>query len=121
MAATSALVQQIVEALARGDKITAIKLARQARGGSLKEAVELLESMSGNDAKGIQLRVQKAVGAAREVAGQHHQQSHAQTMQAARQANNRKPTVVMGDAPGSMRWVMIVLGLLALAVWLMLG
>lgn len=121
MAATSALVQQIVEALARGDKITAIKLARQARGGSLKEAVELLESMSGNDAKGIQLRVQKAVGATREVAGQHHQQSHAQTMQAARQANNRKPTVVMGDAPGAMRWVMIVLGLLALAVWLMLG
>lgn len=120
MVANRALAQQIVEALARGDKMTAIKLARQA-GGGLKEAVALVESMSGDDAKGIQLRVKKVVSAAKEASGQHSQHTHAQDMQATRQANNRKPTVVMGDAPGSMRWVMIVLGLLALAAWIMLG
>ncbi len=121
MAANKALAQQIVEALARGDKITAVKLARQASGGDLKEAVALVESMSGNDARGIQLRVQQAVKAAREAAGQPARHDHAQSMQAARQANNRRPTVVMGDAPGAMRWVLIALGLMALAGWLMMG
>lgn len=118
MAATSALVQQIVEALARGDKMTAIKLARQASGGSLKEAVELLESMSGNDAKGIQLGVQKAMAAAKEISGHHGQRSHAEDMRAALQANNRRPTVVMGETPGALRWVLIVLGIVALAAWM---
>ena len=113
--------QQIVEALARGDKLTAIKLARQSGGGSLKEAVELIESMSGNDARGIQLRVQKAINAAKQAAGEHDQHTHAQSMQAARQANNRRPTVVMGDAPGSMRWVLIALAVGAGAVGLILG
>ena len=113
--------QQIVEALARGDKIAAIKLARQSGDGSLKEAVELIESMSGNDARGIQLRVQKAVSAARQAAGEHDPHTHAQSMQAARQANNRRPTVVMGDRPGAMRWVLVALGLAGLAVWWTMG
>ena len=111
MAVNKAVAAQIVEALARGDKLGAIKLARQAGVGSLKEAATLIESMSGNDAQGIQLRVQKAL------AGEHGQHTHAQSMQAARQANNRRPTVVMGDRPGAMRWVLVALGLAGLAVW----
>lgn len=121
MAVNKAMAAQIVEALARGDKLSAIKLARQAGVGSLKEAVTLVESMSGTDAQGIQLQIQKAVTAAKDVAGHHGQKSHAQAMHEALQANNRKPTVVSGDTPGNLRWVMLVLGLVALAAWMAMG
>lgn len=121
MAVNKAVAAQIVEALARGDKLSAIKLARQAGVGSLKEAAALIESMSGNDAQGIQLRVQKAVNSTKALAGEHGQHTHAQSMQAARQANNRRPTVVMGDRPGAMRWVLVALGLAGLAVWWTMG
>lgn len=118
MAENTSINGQILEALARGDKMTAIRLARQSGVGGLKEAVEFVES-HGGDARGIPQRVQKAVDAARSDSGQHGQHSHAQSMQHALRANNRRPTVVAGDAPGNLRWVMIALGLLALAVWLL--
>ena len=36
-------------------------------------------------------------------------------------AHKRPPTVAMGDTPGGLRWVLVVLGLLALAVWIAFG
>jgi len=33
----------------------------------------------------------------------------------------RPPTVQMGDAPGGLRWMLVVLALLAAATWIMLG
>lgn len=110
----SPVVTQIMEALARGDKMTAIRLARQVSGGSLQDAVAFVESRSG--AVGG-----KIAQAAHAVVDQDGQRSHAQSVEHAIRANNRKPTVAMGDAPGNLRWVMIALGLLALAVWLLLG
>jgi hypothetical protein len=33
----------------------------------------------------------------------------------------RPPTVAMGDPPGQLRWVLIVLALLAIAGWMVFG
>lgn len=109
---------QIMEALARGDKATAIRLARQISGNSLKDAVAFAEAHSSPAARAAGAKIAQAATA---VAERHGQHSHAQAMQHALTANNRKPTVVSGDTPGSLRWVMLFLGLLALAAWLMLG
>lgn len=109
---------QIMEALARGDKMAAIRLARQISGGSLKDVVAFVDTHSGPAARAAGTKIAQAATAAADRHGQH---SHAQSMQRALSANDRKPTVAMGDAPGSLRWVMLVLGLLALAVWVMLG
>lgn len=118
MAEQNPLGAQIMEALARGDKLTAIKLARQARNGSLKDAVEFVESHATPAARAAGARI---LDKAADVVSQHGQHVHAQSMQHALKSNNRRPTVVMGDAPGSLRWVMIALGLLALAAWLGFG
>ncbi len=118
MAMDDALAARIRDALVRGDKIEAIKLARQAQGGSLKDAVAFIAAQVGS---GVHVDAKQRVDAQVGTARNHEQRSHAQDMRTALRANNRRPTVVMGDRPGAMRWVMIALGLVALAAWMAIG
>lgn len=107
--ANELLATQVMQALARGDKLAAVKLVREAGVGSLREAMQYV------DAPAVKEGVQRAA------ADVHGLQLHARSAAQALHAHNRTPTVVMGEAPGQLRWVMIVLGLLALAAWLAFG
>lgn len=112
--ANDLLATQVMQALARGDKIAAVKLVREAGIGSLREAMQYVEAqaVSRNPATRA---IDEAKGA------MHGVQEHAHTALQALHARHRTPTVVMGEKPGSLRWVMIVLFLLALAAWLAFG
>lgn len=113
--ANELLATQVMQALARGDKIAAAKLVRQAGVGSLREAMQYVEAQAATRAPAASGKIQRAA------ADLHGLQPHARSAAQALHAHNRTPTVVMGETPGQLRWVMIVLGLLALAVWLAFG
>lgn len=117
--ANELLAAQVMQALARGDKIAAVKLVREAGVGSLREAMQYVEAQAVSRNPAVKEGLQRAAqGAAADL---HGLQSHARSAAQALPAHNRTPTVVMGEAPGHLRWVMIVLGLLALAAWLAFG
>ncbi|WP_449447355.1 hypothetical protein [Thermomonas brevis] len=113
--ANELLATQVMQALARGDKIAAVKLVREAGVGSLREAMQYVETQAVSRAPTVKEGVQRAAS------DLHGLQAHARSAAQALHAHNRTPTVVMGEAPGQLRWVMIVLGLLALAAWLAFG
>ena len=112
--ANDLLATQVMRALARGDKIAAVKLVREAGVGSLREAMQVVEA----HAAGRNPMADGIDGAKDAV---HDAKTHARSTLQALRAHNRTPTVVMGETPGSLRWVMIVLCLLALAAWLAFG
>ena len=117
--ANELLATQVMQALARGDKIGAVKLVRQAGVGSLREAMQYVEVQAASRAPAAGETARRAIqGAGTDL---HGLQAHARSAAQALQAHTRTPTVVMGETPGQLRWVMIVLGLLALAAWLALG
>ena len=113
--ANELLAAQVMQALARGDKLAAVKLVREAGAGSLREAMQYVEAQAVSRNPAMKDGLQRAA------ADLHGLQSHARSAAQALHAHNRTPTVVMGEAPGHLRWVMIVLGLLALAAWLAFG
>ena len=112
--ANDLLATQVMQALARGDKIAAVKLVREAGIGSLREAMQYVEAQAVSRNPTTRA-IDEAKGA------MHSVQEHAHTAWQALHARKRTPTVVMGEAPGSLRWMMIVLFLLALAAWLAFG
>ncbi len=116
--ANELLAAQVMQALARGDKIAAVKLVREAGVGSLREAVQYVEAQAASRDPAIREKLQRT---AQGVADRHGLQTQAQGALQALRAHKRPPTVEMGEMPGSLRWVMIVLGLLALAAWLAFG
>lgn len=88
-------------ALRQGNLIDAIKRLREANPGlSLKAAKDHVEELANT------LPKPRAQGGASSTFAHVHE---------------RTPTVVMGERPGTLRWMMVVLGLLALAVWLAFG
>lgn len=88
-------------ALRQGNLIDAIKRLREANPGlSLKAAKDHVEELANT------LPKPRAQGGASSTFAH---------------IRERTPTVVMGERPGTLRWMMVVLGLLALAVWLAFG
>ena len=116
------LAKEVMQALARGDRAGAAGLLRGAGMPAMRQALDQFRAQAENEHRAL-----KALGSStRETAAKIETQGarvQAQT-QAALQAlrtHKRPPTVEMGETPGSLRWVMIVLGLLALAAWLAFG
>ncbi len=102
MATGNPLSMQVLEALARGDKLGAIKLMREAGAPSLKAALQAIEAQAANAARASK---PDAPALPKEAP--------------ARQAmRTRTPTVAMGDPPGQLRWLLIVVALLMAAVWI---
>ena len=102
MATGNPLSMQVLEALARGDKLGAIKLMREAGAPNLKAALRAIEAQAANVAPkpGTPTRPKEAP--------------------AARQAMRaRTPAVAMGDPPGQLRWLLAMLALLAAAGWML--
>lgn len=115
------LATQVMQALARGDKLAAVKLVREAGIGSLREAMQYVDAQAGSCGPAAKEELQRAAQGIANGRDRHGLQAHAKSATQALRAHHRTPTVEMGDAPGNLRWVMLVLFLLAVAVWLGFG
>jgi len=94
------------------------------RGGRMIEAIKLVRAANpGLDlarAKAAMEHLQRAQRSTANLAGSHPEAAphHSPAPLASR---TRPPTVAQGDPPGQLRWVLIVLALLAGAVWYVFG
>ena len=99
-----------VQAFRDGRMIEAIKLIRAANPGlDLARAKAAMER--------LQTTQRAAAGAG---PGRPRDKEHAPAA-ALRARDDRPPTVEMGDAPGQLRWLLLVLVLLAAAAWIGFG
>lgn len=96
------LSKQVLDALARGDKLGAIKLMREAGAPDLRSALEAIEAQAAKVP-----RARKPDAAAHPQAAPPRQVKQART-----------PTVAMGDPPGQLRWFLVVIALLMAAIWI---
>lgn len=141
---------QLKDAIARGDKSAVAALMRQGgvsglvqtlRAAQAAAAQQATPSMQVPAAVGNALRQGNLIDAIKRLreanpslslkAAKDHIEELAKTLPKPRAQDSasstfahireRTPTVVMGERPGTLRWMMVVLGLLALAVWLAFG
>lgn len=120
--------QEAVDALQRGDLVAAFKSLRQAGGINMQAVGRALEAQARQHAEQQAARsgeaVKQPVADARETLDALAGKARAAQQGIAQQValhRKRPPTVEMGDAPGSLRWMLVVLALLAAASWIMLG
>lgn len=120
--------QEAVDALQRGDLVAAFKSLRQAGGinmqavgraleAQVRQQAEQQSSHGGGAVKPPNAAASATLGNLADKA-RDAQQGVAQQVALHRK---RPPTVQMGDAPGSLRWMLVVLALLAAAIWIMFG
>ncbi|GAA4794578.1 hypothetical protein [Lysobacter hankyongensis] len=113
MNAPNQVPQAVIDALRRGDKMTAIKLVRELTGDDLKAAMQMVQQVA------TQLQVQgkdhSGPHTTPETKGQRESREHTQDIMAGR----RVPTVMPGDKGGRglVWWLLIVLA----AGWFFFG
>lgn len=104
--------QAVIDALARGDRATAIRLVNEATGGDLKAAMAMVQRVA------TQLQAGKP--------GAHsgpHQVPETEGMRENRErtegvmAGRRVPTVMPGDSGGRGTIVVVMIGAIALLAW----
>lgn len=109
--------QAVIDALLRGDKMTAIKLVREATGDDLKSAMQMVQQIA------AQMQAGKAAGTH---AGPHHQpetkgQRESRERSQELMAGRHTPTVMPGDQGGRGASVVFLLALAAATVWFLFG
>ncbi len=114
------LVQRVRSALAQGDQAGAIALLRGAGLPAIRQAIGELRALPAEEQRAIKLLLGQAARQAAAGAADVAEEAKRIPRLALRD-HPRTPTVEMGEKPGSLRWVMIVLFLLALAAWLAFG
>ena len=105
--------QAVIDALVRGDKMTAIKLLREASGGDLKSAMEMVQQVASQ----VQALKQGHSGPHQvpETKGQRESREHTQEVMAGR----RVPTVMPGDKGGrGLVWLLLIV---LIAGWFFFG
>ena len=120
--------QEAVDALQRGDLVAAFKSLRQVGGINMQavgraleaQARQHVEQQADRNGPSVKQQVSAASGTLGTLADKARDTQRGIAQQVALQ-RKRPQTVEMGDAPGSLRWVLIVLALLAAAVWLLLA
>ena len=103
MATGNPLSMQVLEALARGDRLGAIKLMREAGAPNLKAALQAIEAQA---AKASATTKPEPASASKTLV---------------QQVRGRPPTVAMGDPPGQLRWLLAVVAMLVAAAWIGFG
>jgi|UPI0003F9C85F hypothetical protein len=122
MMANEDLAKQVMQALAGGDRTRAAGLLRAAGMPAMRQALDQFKAQAENERRALKALGDSAHGAVGNVGSQGEQaRTQAQSALQALRTHKHPPTVEMGEKPGSLRWVMIVLGLLALAAWLAFG
>ena len=102
MATGNPLSMQVLEALARGDKLGAIKLMREAGAPNLKAALQAIEAQAANASRATK---SGPPSRRKDVPGRPAPQA-------------RTPTVMMGDPPGQLRWLLLAVALLVASAWI---
>ncbi|RZA21064.1 MAG: hypothetical protein EOP93_04195 [Lysobacteraceae bacterium] len=122
MAADNPLAVQVMQALARGDKLGALQLMRQAGGPAMRQVLQEFQAQAA--AQGVKA---KSVEQAKQLL-RNDVESVGRTAQRKVDASaqllfdrKRPPTVAMGDPPGSMRWLLALVAVLLAAAWLAFG
>lgn len=116
------LAKQVMQALARGDRTGAAGLLRSAGMPAMRQALDQFKVQAESERRALRALGSSTREAADKIETHGAQvQAQAQDVLQLLRAHKRPPTVEMGEKPGSLRWVMIVLGLLALAAWLAFG
>ena len=118
---------ELQQALQRGDVLSAMKALRGISGMDLQAAKRAFEQQ-------VRTQVQQQADAGRQAAGDKRAQAEKALEAMADKGRSpvrsaahvitqqtRPPTIVMGDRPGDMLWVLIVAALLAAAVWVGFG
>lgn len=117
MAQKAQVPQAAVDALQRGDLVSAFKTLRQQGGGVNLQAIgNVLEAHAREYAQQQGKRPAQAPAAAQAAVREAGAEAVAR-LDARRRARERPPTVAMGDPPGSMRWLLVLM-LLAAAGWI---
>ena len=111
----SPLPDEAVAAFARGDLLAAIQAIRKAGPVDLASAKRAIEAHARELAAQQQQRP-KPPGTARATSQEANARQASRTNAPSSMLGQRPPTVVAGDTPGSMRWLLAVLVLLAAAV-----
>jgi hypothetical protein len=110
--------QAVIDALMRGDKMTAIKLVRELTGDDLKSAMQMVQQVA--------TQLQAAKSGQNDHSGEHHlSETKGQRDNRARTAEfmlgHRTPTVMPGDNGGrGLSWLFVLVAA-ALAVWFLFG
>jgi len=114
MATQSPLPDEAVAAFARGDMLAAIKAIRKAGPVDLASAKRAIEAHA-RDLAARQPPRHRSPGNAHATSQESDARQASRAHAPASLLGQRSPTVVAGDAPGSMRWLFAVLILLAAA------
>lgn len=114
------LAKQVMQALARGDRTGAAGLLRAAGMPAMRQALDQFKVQAENERQALKALGDSAHAAVDKIGSQGARVQAQGALQALR-SHRHPPTVEMGETPGSLRWMMIVLGLLALAAWLAFG
>lgn len=115
MGVQSDVPQAVIDALLRGDKMEAIKLLREATGGDLKSAMEMVQQVA------AQVQAAKRSGAhsgphhQEETAGQRENRERTETLL----SSQRTPTVMPGDRGGRGLLIWLVIALALAAAWIL--
>ena len=116
--------REAVDAFQRGDLVAVFKSLRQAAGINAQEVRRALEAQARQQhaarGDGTKPPLAAATGTLDALADKARVTQHGIARQVALH-RKRPPTVEMGDAPGSLRWMLLVLALLAAAIWIVAG
>lgn len=110
----SPLPDAAVAAFARGDVLAAIQAIRRAGPIDLASAKRAIEAHA-KELGGQRSQLPKPAGSARATSQESDARQASRAHAPESMLGQRTPTVVAGDAPGSMRWLLAVLILLAAA------
>ncbi len=109
--ASNPVIEQVMQALARGDKLAAVQLLRQSSGMSLGDVARSIARLE------QQLVESNATVADLEQTVAKRVMPHAKTTLESLKANKRTPTVVVGETPGSLRRLLLVVVVIAIVGW----
>ncbi|HEY1136433.1 MAG TPA: hypothetical protein VGE64_02975 [Xanthomonadaceae bacterium] len=115
MSRASEVPQAVMQALQRGDKMEAIKQLREATGGDLKSAMEMIQKIAAQVEQAKRSGSHSGQHFQPETEGQRENRERTDTIL----AGHRTPTVMPGDAGGRglFIWVLIALALTGAWFW----
>lgn len=109
--------QAAIDALLRGDKMEAIKLLREASGGDLRSAMDMVQKIAAQVDQTRRSGAHSGPHHQPETQGQRENRERTETIL----SHQRTPTVMPGDTGGRglLLWLLIALG--GVGAWILLG
>lgn len=117
MGVQSDVPQAVIDALLRGDKMEAIKRLREATGGDLKSAMEMVQQVAAQVQAAKRTGVHSGPHQQPETEGQRENRERTETLL----SGHRTPTVMPGDRGGRGLVILLLVAAAVAAAWLLAG